>query len=397
MRIFRNELKKLLNWKLLLLLAVFTGLFYYMFLNFNLIDCYPNGHPATESLEIGKRMLGKYGPIIDAEEQKEFETVDYPAIKQEANRELAGIKEFREARITTVDELDALDEKTDGASKELADKLHDALNKLAPPDYLHPDPHYMYQHARDFTIPSFHDIEASAQYRISNTPAGAARERIEELEKHAASEGIPAFPDWPVMIIWIEMAQDLSVILLFTVAILISPYLVHERRSGVRGLAYACRKGRPLFATQFGASLVIAALAEAVQFAVFIPLFLIGPHRVDLLFLGCDVSYERGLWWDMTFGQYMVWTSVIMFVLAFGFAMLSFAVSKLCKNYIAVLAAQIPLLFLAGKLSGRIIGTLFSVNRPPYFDPLVCAACVLLPLAVCLFLNHREKTADILS
>ena len=394
MRIFRNELQKLLNWKLLLLLTVFTGLFYYMFLNFNLINFYPNGHPTAESLEIGKRMLEKYGLTIDAQEREEFETVDYPAIKQEANRKLAGIKEFREAKITTVDELDALSEKTDDASKELTHKLLDTL--FVPASYP-PDPHYMYQHARDFTIPSFHDMEASAEYRISNTPAGAARERIEALEKRAASEGLPVLPDWPVLEIWLEMAQDLSVILLFTVAVLISPYLVHERRSGVRRLAYTCRKGRSLFATQFGASLVIAALAEAVQFAVFILLFLTGPHRADLLFLDCDVSYGRGLWWDMTFGQYMIWTSVILFVLAFGFAMLSFAVSKLCKNYIAVLAAQIPLLFLAGKLSGRIIGTLFSVNRPLYFDLLVCATCVLLPLTVCLFLNLREKTADVLS
>ena len=396
MRIFGNELKKLLDWKLLLLLAVFTGLFYYMFLNFDLVNYYPNGHAAAESLELGKRILAKYGPTIDRTEQKEFESVDYPAIKQAADRELAGIKEFREAKITTVEEYDTLGDKTDDASRELFNKLSNALNKTIPLKPIRPDASYMYQEARD-TVSSFHDAESASKARIAYAPAGAARERIEQLEKRAATEGTPVLPKWPIMTSWAEMTMSLSVLLLFTVAIFVSPYLVHERRSGVRSLAYTCRKGRPLFATQFEAALVIAALAEAVQLTVFLTLFHTGPHRDDLLFLGCDISYGNGLWRDMTFGQYIALSCVILFLLAFGFAMVSFAVSKWCKNYIAVLAAQIPLLFLAAKLCGGILGTLFSVNRPPYFTPVVCAACVLLPLGGCLFLNHREKTADILS
>ena len=181
--------------------------------------------------------------------------------------------------------------------------------------------------------------------------------------------------------------------LLFTVAILLTPYLVRERRSGVRGLFYPCRKGRPLFATQFGASLAAAALAEAVQFAVFFVLFFNSPHRVDRLFFNCDCSG----WWDMTFGQYIVWSCVILFVLAFGFALVSFAVSKLCTNYIAALAVQIPLIFLANKLKDRIVENQFNLFRPQYFELFVCGLCVLVPLVLCLFFVCRERKTDILS
>lgn len=393
MRIFWNEFKKLFNWKLLVLLVIFSGLFYYMFLSFDLLTCYPNGHPAAESLEIGKEMLKKYGPTMDKTEQKEFETVDFRAIRQAANRKLAAIPAFREAGVTTVDQYVALDDKKEEAS---ANRLFDALDRTVPNQPSRPDAYYLWQQARE-TVSSFQDASAAAQDRIGTAPAGAPRERIRTLERRAVAGGIPTIPQWPVLSSWTDLTEMLAVLLLFTVAVLLSPFLVRERRSGVCGLAYTCRKGRPLFSVQLGASLAAAALAEAVQLAVFAVLYRTGPHRGDLLFLGCDVSYVNGTWWDLTFGRYLFWSCAILFLLAFGFALLSFAVSKLCKNYIAVLAAQIPLIFLAGKLCIHMMDGLFTVYRSPYFEPLVCAACMLLPLALCLFLNHRERTADIFS
>ncbi len=401
MRIFWNELKKLLNWRLLLILAVFTGLFYYMFLSPDLVSGYPNGHPSAESLEVAKQMLKKYGPRIDAAEQKEFETVDYPAIKKAASRELAGIKEFRDAGITTVDAYEALDKKQKGGDEasskkwcELFDALNDTIPFRFPP---RPDAYYMYQAARDEIGVNFG--KEDAETRAASVPSGAARERIGELEKQAGSEGVPVITNimnGPLPT-WDSMAQSLCVLLLFTVAILISPLLVRERRSGVRGIAYASRKGRPLFSVQLGASLAVAALAEAVQFAAFFILFCNGPHRDDLLFRNCDVSYELGTWRDMTFGQYIALDCAALFLLAFGYAMVSFAVSRFCKNYVTVIAVQVPVLFLAVKLNGRVLGVLFNVYRSRYLEPLVCVLCALVPLILCLFLLQREKRADILT
>ena len=401
MGIFKNELKKLLNWKLLLILVLFSGLFYYMFFRVDLND-YPAGHPSAESLELAKMALKKYGLRIDEAEQKKIKTVDYPAIKQAADQELAGIKAFRDAKITTVDEYEALDEKQkkDG-DESLSNKwcdLFDALDETIPDKYPpSPDAYYMYQAARD-SIPILKNEEADLKDDIAKPSVGAAQERTHDIEARAISEGIPAISNimnGPLPT-WGSMMQSLNVLLLFTVAILISPYLVRDRRSGVRDIAYASRKGRPIIATQFGAALVVAVLAEAVQFAVFLVLFCTGPHRADLLFLNCDVSYDLKTWWDMTFGQYMVLDCAALFLFAFGYAMVSFAVSKFCKNYVTVIAVQVPLLFLALKLDGRIFGVLFNIYRPKYFEPVVCCMCVLVPLALCLFLVHREKTADIL-
>lgn len=401
MAIFKNELKKLLNWKLLLILVLFSLLFYHMFLRIDLKE-YPDGHPSAESLELAKMSLKKYGLRIDAAAQKKFQTVEYPAIKQAANQELAGIKAFRDAKITTVDEYEALDEKQIKSGDESLSKewcnLFDALDEIIPNKFPpSPDAYYMYQAARD-SIPMLQDEEANLKDDIAKPPVGAAQKRTHDIKARAMSEGIPAISNimnGPLPT-WSSMMQSLNVLLLFTVAILISPYLVRDRRSGVRDIAYASRKGRPLIATQFGAALAVAVLAEAVQFTVFLVLFCNGPHQVDLLFLNCDVSYDLKAWWDMTFGQYIILDCVALFLLAFGYAMVSFVVSKFCKNYVTVIAVQVPLLFLTLKLDGRILGVLFNIYRPKYCEPVVCVMCVLVPLALCLFLVHKEKTADIL-
>lgn len=392
MRIFWNELKKLLNWKLLLILCLFTGLYYFMFLNYYLND-YTSGHPTAEAVELGKAMAEKYGPSLNAKEQKEFEAVDYPAIKQAAGRELAGIKEFRDTGITTVDEFNTLSDKKDDASKKLYEKLGDIFESNIPMNPARPDAYYTYQEARDQVIPQIDSIrnKTTAQHRISSALTGSARARSVRLEKREASDGISILP-WPTTGSWGYLKKNLATLLLFTVAILITPFLVRERRSGVRDLVYTCRKGRPLFAAQFGASLVAAALAEAVQIAVFFVLFFNSPHRVDLLFFNCDCSG----WWDMTFGQYIAWCCIILFVLAFGFAMVSFVVSKLCKNYIAALAVQIPLIFLMNALKDRITENPFNLFRPQYLEPVACGLCLFVPLILCLFLIHREKRTDIL-
>lgn len=389
MRIFWNELKKLLNWRLLLILAVFTGLYYFMFLNFYLIDYPTTGHPRAESVELGRRMAVKYGPSLDTAEQKTFESVDYPALKAAANRELAEMREFRDAKITTVDAFDALREETDDASQKLSNRLSDVWNKRISN---RPDAVFLYQAARDEVISEIDTLrKTTPQERVSSELSGTQRERIFTVETRRSEQGIPILP-WPTQGIWGYLQNYFLTLLLVTAAVLVSPYLVGERRSGVHGIAYASRKGRPLLRAQFGAALVAAALAETAQFAVFFAAFFLGPHRVDRLFFGADVS--NGCWFDVTFGQYIAGSCAILFLLAFAFAMVSFAVSKICKNYIAVLAAQIPLTFLAAKLGGSVLSNPLTVYRSPYFMPLACVLCAAVPLAVCLFLIWRERRTD---
>ena len=60
MRILWNELKKILTWKILLLLVLVNSVLYFLLIEFY-IEYFPNGRPAIDSYNIGIEMIDKYG------------------------------------------------------------------------------------------------------------------------------------------------------------------------------------------------------------------------------------------------------------------------------------------------------------------------------------------------
>src|SRR5690625_5352728 len=74
MRILWNELKKILSWKILLLLAIVNSILYLMFIGFY-IDYFPNGRPALDHYQISIEMLDKYGMDINDDEFEDFKEI----------------------------------------------------------------------------------------------------------------------------------------------------------------------------------------------------------------------------------------------------------------------------------------------------------------------------------
>ena len=103
MRVFRYELKKLLNWKLLLMLILFSGLFYKLFLSFYLsvTYCGSNGIGVIRASQV---LLQKYGTTVNKSEEKDFETY-IAGEKTKLNTKISGMKDFKAAKITDVDQI----------------------------------------------------------------------------------------------------------------------------------------------------------------------------------------------------------------------------------------------------------------------------------------------------
>jgi hypothetical protein len=63
MRIVINEMKKIWNVRMLLIIALICLLFYLPFMSFH-IKYFPNGHPATEKVYYSIELLQRYGPMF---------------------------------------------------------------------------------------------------------------------------------------------------------------------------------------------------------------------------------------------------------------------------------------------------------------------------------------------
>lgn len=197
---------------------------------------------------------------------------------------------------------------------------------------------------------------------------------------------------------WAELFRWFTVLLLISAALLITPAMVKERRSGICGLAYTCRAGRGVFRTQFA-----ALLAFLVQGGVFVfCCFAVGPHAADFAFLACDVSCADSLpfWYNLTFGKLLLAYWLMSLLLAAAYAFLSFVISSLCRNHIAAIAAQVPLLMLAVYCLSRFLFLNISSENPSQIQGIfsrvwLCAAFAATALAACMFLVRRRQTCEI--
>jgi hypothetical protein len=379
MRVFGYELKKLLNWKLLLVLILFSGLFYKLCISFYLNVTYC-GSGGIGEIRASQVLLQKYGTTINKSEEKDLEAY-IAGEKAKLNGKISGLKDFKAEKITDVDQLsDLLEPKMPNgkAQTDLYEKLTAELDETGTPAYwdspkLQTGPYYLY----------LEEKARAESFRMYP-------EQTAELQKSGISyRSEPTVFPYPIQSSWSGLVNYLSILLLITAAVLTAPYLVRENRSGVLGLAYTAEKGRNLLGTQFASAVAAAFLLVLVQFAVFFAAYLTGLHQIDLQFFGCFVSNEVT---SKTFGQEVLANGLMIFFLTFGFVFFSFAVSKFCRSYVTLLAVEIPVLFLAGKLALWLLQNSFAGKRI-----LVCAACFLVPLAVCLYLVHREKAVDILT
>ncbi len=103
MQIIINEIKKILNRKMILLLFLVNAILYFLLINFH-IEYFPNGRPALDSYNIGIEMIEKYGTGMDEAEMADFKKT-YDNQVKEADQLLQSRKEFRDVGIRSYEEF----------------------------------------------------------------------------------------------------------------------------------------------------------------------------------------------------------------------------------------------------------------------------------------------------
>ncbi|HCW79706.1 MAG TPA: hypothetical protein DG942_01205 [Ruminococcaceae bacterium] len=401
MRIFCQELKKIFSWKVILAVLAVTFFLYSARMK-GLVWDTPSSYTKNPEIVLGTEMVHKYGPTVNKAQQLELAEKCREEAAMPLNKRISELQEFRSAKIHNIDEMDALLSKNDDAGmkkyNELSHILEDSLR--SSPEGGHLVYLLFYYDTAKLNVDYLQHYDENVKYKIQSAPTEKAKKRVSEVMARPKKS---LLPNAPLKNESDGFTECLAVMLLATVMLFIGPYLVRENRSGVRSIAYTCRSGRAVFGTQIAAAAAAAVVAMLVQIAAFLALYFTGPHRVDLPFFGCDISglyndiNSDTYWWNMTFGQLFVWRGLIMFLIAFGFGLIMFAASRFCKNYIAMLAIMAPVGFGGAKLMVWLFDRLFSILRTQHIEITVCALVVLVPLAACLILLHREKTKEILS
>lgn len=406
MRILIKECKKILDLRILLLLGVFTFLYYFMFMQ---IRMHPNGGQETMSpydIPFAAELVEDIGPVLAVNDWSVIEE-KIDQLKGEYNKIIASDKVFQRAGITTKDELDKwmerLDEKEEEDYSEEERAVLDRREDLIFEDPVSSPLSFQIQYAE-----GMNNFEGS-HYGVPEEEADAIVEELysepgtTELYKAAMRERctkkeVSLLPSGMFYIVQEDM-RYMAVLLVICFLALMVPYQIRERLRGVMPLYASTHIGRKIFGRQLTAGLISCGMVGLIQLLVYLGIY---AAKGLLVFWSCPAWSARSndYWLDgLSFGQYMLLYMLLVWIFAVAGVAAVWCIGRKAPNYIAGISICVPvggiLCWAALILFDRMF-RIFSTDRIPLWQPMVLAVWMLFVGMVLMVWLRRDKKTDLL-
>lgn len=379
MRILLNEMKKILNWKMIILLVIMNSLLYFLLIDFH-IKHFPNGRPELDSYNIGVEMVNKYGVEMDEGEFQDFKMI-YDAQIQEANAYLHSHQEFVEAGIKTYEDFKNIDYSSN-------EKLNNLRNKVMFEEKVTA---FWELQERERLIEFYNDKERIYDVMKKYYDTNSIK-RLDELKR----EGHFQVYMEVVLSNYKDYIYNIAITIVLSIVLIISPVFIKDRSRKLLDLQYTTRKGRNLYKTKVAAGLISAFFVMTVLISLYLSLYSL--NNTSMFF---DVPIYAFIgpvhWYDITFFQYIVLTVLAVYILGFVFTLLAMSFSTFMPNYISLIGIQIPLvvaLFSYGL--NYLIRDIIIIGIPQWLVPSIYCGMVFISILLLIILWKKEKKRDIL-
>jgi hypothetical protein len=379
MRLVYYEMKKLFNWKNILLIILINIVMYYLFIDFH-IKHFPNGRPILDEYHLSKEMIEKYGVSID---EKEFTDLKkwYENMVKQADQYIQSREDFAHAGIRTYEDF-----RTADLSNDELDALHsqvmfteqvDLFWKLEALEYI------MEQYEkRDRWIKGLY---------VELTPK--QEEKINQIIDSGTYQSI--LP-WFVFENYNHIIKNVTIIIIVSIIVLLSPIYVSDKRNHVRLLQYTSKKGRSVFTTKMMTALISTFLLITVQLIGYFTIY--SQNQVHMFFASKVNSIFNVvlLWYDLSFFQYIVMTVAAIYLLGMILSLIVCFISSISSNYLMVIGIQVPIfLGLVGYLLKYLIENVTTLRLPEYLAPCLYMALLFLGIIFMILRWKKEKVLDI--
>ena len=348
MKILIKECKKIMDIRVLLVIAVFTVLFYHLFLE---VTIYPAGGQTTDSqydMPFYAELIESWGTSLPREDWSKLDA------------KITNYQEFSKTQETFFDKDTLTDEEK---------KIDQELSRLV-----------------------FEDSKGSKLFFELQV-----LDRLDEYKNLQNGDSISLMPSGIFYIVEKDMRM-MGILLLICFAILALPYLIRERLCHVLPLYATTATGRKLFDRQFQALVVCCGFVGIVQFGIYVLVYVIKGLAV---FWKGDCINDTGLqlWCkNLPFGFYMLLYMLLVFLFVLAAVVLLYLIGRTAGNYIAGIAFAIPACAGIGFLLIHIFVHLFQEpmeeNGLPYSEVLWILGWILACACVLWQKMHRDHYRD---
>ncbi len=410
MRIFWYEWKKIFNIKLLLLLAIFTY-FYAQIYYWGIIN-FPGAGPGSDVYitYISKTLRDEVGMTIHKSEFYLLDEILEDMLKDK-NTLIQESEILAREGITNSEEMDAVTSEYirrmnegDADARQVVEEINRILfldgpvaNSVADEiQYLYEDlegegPGYI-----NFLCDTREEVMASAKKALTGS-SDPDPLMVEWLAKFFYTDEMSLLPQW-VFNTTRTNFPNLATIMLISVAILILPWQIRERLSGIRDLQGSSAAGRKLWDRQLLVSLAAAAVVCAVQTMVFI----LAMDVSDMTYYWNYPIYGARQWvqFPFTLGEYVLFSAGMMTLYVLACTVLFHLISRVAANYVVGFALILgPFLILNSFTYNLFIGMIMisSTASETFSRYLTILAFVLAAAVIGWSMSRFHRRKDVVS
>ncbi|MDZ4993419.1 hypothetical protein GNF80_10630 [Clostridium perfringens] len=379
MRVIINEIKKLFSVKSLIILGLIVFIIWNLSVD-NLIKYFPNGSATGFNLSI--EMLKDYGTTMDEKEFEDFKEKSV-SLEKEADEYLKQDEDAKELGIESYREF------VDSTGKENYgnEKIRELDLKID-----RGDKGYLFEElgTRENLISNYEN----KGYR-HNDISQNRQESLEELEKSDQPQSVLSFDTFNN---YNDLIRYFSTIIVVTIAFIISPIFSKDEKKKVNLLQYSSKMGRKIAKKK-----VISAMITSFSIATLelIAIFALYSQNNTLQFWNCSINSSFNnftYWFDLTFGQYIMLSVFLIYVLTFVVTSISLFVSSKVKNYVALIGIQVPILWgLIAFLEEIGLNNITVLWRPKYLLHITYGALIVISIVLIVILLKKEKNRDVLN
>lgn len=366
MRIISYEIKKLLNWKVLVLVFLISLLFVELFIRFE-FEHFPNGRPMGDGFKISQQMIEKYGQEMDETEFQDFKnTYQEEIVKAEAYLREEGVssyEQFRNHGGYLADEI-------------MFEKGVDLFWELQAREGIIED----YERRKEAFTLYTEDIDNSAW-----------------KEDIITGTSLNSILPYIVYENYNNLISRLAVLIMVSVMIVTGRVFITDTKNNAMSLQYSTLTGRKLFKYKTMASLITALLLTT----IYVGVFLIAYRSNDTsAFLHSSLhSYENLsyiFWVDMSFLKYIILTIAGVYLLALVSASVTTYLSRAVSNYFSLIGSQVPVVVILIILVLQyLISDLFSVRYPMWLTLGTYVVLLIIGTMLLVLRWKKEKRLDI--
>jgi len=379
MRIIFNEIKKVFNVKMIVLIMFISLIIYNLFLSFGL-KYFPNGRPEGDYYKISVQMLKDYGTTMDKKEFLNFKELYNTQIEQ-ATKYLQARPEFVSAGITTYKKYQDIAMSPNGKLSKLHDKV-----------------------VFDDNVDIFWELQVREglinEYEgIGNTKyLGLNKNQLERYHETIKNGSITSILPEFVFRNYNDLIKNVAMLIVLSIIIMISPIFIKDSKNKVNYLQYTSKIGRKIFKIKLITALISSFIIISLHLICFFILY--SHNKVEMFFsssINSIFNYNTS-WYNITFIHYIVIAVVGVYVLGFAATLIVTFLSRIAPNYIMLIGVQVPITFAILNISSKyLLNNLTSTTFSKYCQPLAYSIIVCIGLVLISIRWKKEKVVDIIN